>query len=170
MAFPFPNEPELRRPERNHLLAVAQRSGFDVPEVTRAWQSKARVFRGGQRAEQYVSDERSLATDLGIKKKVTDSRNGIPSRVFGDKPYAVAEMSADFHKRKKKEPETVNDGDGLRRLTYRQKKQQQEDDQNRADVLALTESHDDQRSWEQTTGKFLWKSKKQDREPPNNDQ
>lgn len=99
--FPPVESQEFRRPERRHL-AASQASGFDLPETGVSWQSKARVYWPNTKpAHNYISPERTLQMETGIRKKVGglgERRNRISVAVPGDKPYASADLSPGFFK------------------------------------------------------------------------
>lgn len=100
-SFPLRESEELTRPERRHL-AAAYATGVGRPERDITWHSKGRViWPSGQCANEFVSAERVLEMESGIKRRVgslKERRNHISVRALGDKPYACAEMAPGFFK------------------------------------------------------------------------
>jgi hypothetical protein len=95
-----PQSGELNRAEQRHNLPAYTRSGYDESEP-KQWKSRASVAWPGKAANaaHYISTERILEAECGIKVKVRDRatlRNGIPQRAPGDKMYTHVDYSPGF--------------------------------------------------------------------------
>ncbi|KAM4694425.1 spermatogenesis-associated serine-rich protein 1 [Discoglossus pictus] len=105
---PFPHIKDCKFPDRIRLLRSAPRNGQDegaewtfypnygIPFTYHT--GKRCVFDGLQMRNWASLNVNTLASSLGRKKKVCDTRNGIPSAKPGDKPFPSPEYSPNFHK------------------------------------------------------------------------
>lgn len=64
-----PRGQDLLRPERRHIPQAAERSGYDIPEQTLNWTKRGRVMWDSGPAQHWVSTERTLETECGMKIK-----------------------------------------------------------------------------------------------------
>ena len=64
-----PHGQDRPRLERRHLPDAAERSGYDCAELTLNWTKRGRVTWDGQPAQHWVSTERTLETECGMKVK-----------------------------------------------------------------------------------------------------
>ena len=64
-----PRGQDLLRPERRHIPQAAERSGYDIPEQTLNWTKRGRVMWDSGPAQHWVSTERTLEIECGMKIK-----------------------------------------------------------------------------------------------------
>mmetsp|Transcript_16956 Transcript_16956/g.19963 ORF Transcript_16956/g.19963 Transcript_16956/m.19963 type:complete len:224 (+) Transcript_16956:143-814(+) len=94
---------DYKRSEARHNIAADMRSGYDGPEVSFPSKPKAAIPWPGKtsNAKNFISSERSLEVECGIKHKVlsrSQLRNEITQRNPGDKAYGHVEYSPGFFK------------------------------------------------------------------------
>lgn len=89
---------EAPRAEKRHNLPADLRSGYDTSELTFPSAPKALVTWNGKNARNFISKERSLEVECGMKVKIgaRQMRNGITQRNPGDKLYAHVDYSPGF--------------------------------------------------------------------------
>lgn len=94
-----PRPAEMAQPERRHIAEESERSGYDNPEKTLNWTKRGRVKWNGVPAQHFISSERTLEIECGMKNKVGHifmKRNGIPVKNLGDKCYGTVEYSQKY--------------------------------------------------------------------------
>lgn len=103
--LPPPPSRTVKPAEARHNLAAATRSGFDCAERNKfEWckKSVAWTHPGGRLADNardFISFERNLELEMGMKKRVVDvkrQRNGITVGAPGDKSFAAVDYAPNF--------------------------------------------------------------------------
>uniref|UniRef100_A0A8C5MPF9 Uncharacterized protein n=1 Tax=Leptobrachium leishanense TaxID=445787 RepID=A0A8C5MPF9_9ANUR len=105
---PFPHIKDCKFPENIRLLRSYPRSNEDVQEEWSFYPNlglpftyhtgKRCTFHGRHFSNRASENTQALSTCLGRKRKVADTRNGIPEANPGDKPFHIPEYSPNFHR------------------------------------------------------------------------